>query len=296
MNRSFFLKRYRELAGEDADKITTLPQSIRINTLRISEKELVPRLKSNGILLEKVPFLRHGFVVKKARFSPGASPEYLLGYYYLQELASQIPVEHMELKPSHTVLDMAAAPGSKTTQLAQEMQDKGVLVALESNQSRIQSLKNNLERCFISNTIVFRKDARFAFDLGIEFDRILLDAPCSGNFANDKDWFSNKSQESVNERARTQKELLKAALKCLKPKGILMYSTCSLEPEENELNIGWLLNKYDDIKLENISTIGDPGLTSVFGRELDPEVSRCRRLWPHRTGTQGFFLAKVRKK
>jgi 16S rRNA C967 or C1407 C5-methylase (RsmB/RsmF family) len=128
------------------------------------------------------------------------------------------------------------------------------------------------------------------------FDKILLDAPCSGNYANDKAWFEERKVEELKLMVKAQKQLLETALSILKPNGMLVYSTCSLEPEEDEMMINWLLEKHSNVMLEKIDqSIGEPGLTKVFGKELKPDIALCKRLWPHKTGTQGFFLAKIRK-
>lgn len=293
---NFFLNRYKQLGAEFDPETLVVRPSLRVNTLKIKEEEIVKRLKKEGVKLEKVPFLEWGYWYE-AEFSMGATPEYLLGYYYLQEAASQLPIQILDPKPGETVLDMAAAPGSKTTHIAQYMQNKGVIVALDENAYRLVSVRNNLERCGATNAILYKKDARFIPDFKMEFDKVLLDAPCSGNFTTDKEWFSKKTIDGIKERARLQKELLKAAVKVLKPNGTLVYSTCTLEPEENEMNIDWLLKKYPELKLELIDiSIGDPGLTDVFGEKLSLELSKCKRLWPHKTGTEGFFMAKIQKR
>ncbi len=290
-----FLKRYIEL-GEVFDPAeVTVKNALRVNNSKIEEKKLFIRLEKESVKLEKVDFLDHGYFYE-ADFSMGSTPEYLLGYYYLQEAASQLPAQVLDVKPGEIVLDMASAPGSKTTQIAQYMQDKGVIIALDNNIHRLASVRNNLERLGIKNTILFKKDARFAFDLGIKFDKVLLDAPCSGNFCVEDGWFDKRDIFGIKAVSKIQKELLKAAIKVLKKDGVLVYSTCSLEPEENELALNWLLKKFDNIFLEETGLrVGQPGYTNVFGEELNPELSKTRRLWPHKTGTEGFFVAKIRK-
>jgi NOL1/NOP2/sun family putative RNA methylase len=288
------MKRYNLLGC--SCKSIALKQSLRVNTLRIDENKIVDRLKKLGVKLSKISFTDYGYYYD-AKFSLGATAEYLNGYYYLQEAASQLPPQILNPKPEEAVLDMCAAPGSKTTALAQYMHNKGTIIALDSEPRRLFALRNNIERCGIANTIIYKKDARFVFDLGIEFDRILLDAPCSGNYVIEEDFFLKKNLEGIRERSRLQKELLKAAVKVLKKGGTLVYSTCSLEPEEDEMNIDWLLSKYPGMRLEDTGLrIGDSGLTNVFGKKLNPEISKCRRFWPEKTGTEGFFIAKLTKK
>lgn len=290
---NFFLDRYRLLGG--IVKPIELKQSIRVNTLAMPENSIVSRLKSLGVELSKIHYTKFGYFIDKSRFSVGAIAESLLGYYFLQGSASQIPVEILDLKPNELVLDCCASPGGKTTQLAQFMDNKGTIIALEKQKHRIPALLNNLERMHCHNTIAFHMDALKAERLNLEFDKILLDAPCSGNFASEPNWFEmHRNFNTISNRAVLQRDLLSAVLKVLKKDGILVYSTCSLEPEEDELNMQWLLDN-NKVKLEKINSIGDPGITNVFGRKLNPQIANCRRLWPHKTGTDGFFIAKVRK-
>ena len=296
--KSFFLNRYERL-GQEIDPEIRLRHSIRMNTLKISEKELAERLKKRGLKLEKIPFLSNGYYAE-AEFALSSMPEHLLGYFYIQEAASQIPPELMELEGTDMVLDMAASPGSKTSQIAQIMQNKGQIIALEAEALRLKKLRNNLERLGVSNTTIYHKDALYCADLGLKFDKILVDAPCSGNFATDPKWIENMQErglEGLKNNSELQKKLLKAAIGVLKPNGLLIYSTCSLEPEENELNVDWLLGEFEgQIELEKINlNIGEPGLIEFEDKALNPELSKTRRLWPNKTGTQGFFIAKIRK-
>jgi NOL1/NOP2/sun family putative RNA methylase len=284
---NIFLKRYSELGHDiDPEKII-LKQSIRSNTLKLPEQALVDRLKKKKIRLKKIPFTEHGYWAD-ADFALSSTPEYLHGYYYIQEAASQLPVQVLDPQKGESVLDMCAAPGSKTTQLAQHMFNTGSIVALDTKPFRLAALKNNLERCSVKNCLVYQKDAEHAQDLKMKFDRILLDAPCSGNFTTDPGWFDKRSLEDIRSMAKTQRALLKAAVRLMKPGSTLLYSTCSLEPEENEEVIGWALEKLP-IQLEPIDLgIGEPGITE--------QTKHCRRLWPENTGTQGFFMAKIKLK
>jgi len=293
---NIFLERYKELLGEDFKGLQTAKNFhyLRVNTLKISEKELIKRLENEKIKLRKVEFLDYGYSYQ-APFSLGATPEYLMGYYYLQEAASQIPVQILNPKENEIVLDIAAAPGSKTTQIAQYMKNKGILIAIDSNISRIIALRNNIERCGVTNTIIYQKDARFIKDFGIQFDKVLLDAPCSGNFIIDPEWFGKRTIESIHKRAELQKELLKAAISVTKKNGLIVYSTCSLEPEENEFVVDWALSKDVEI-IETGLKIGSPGLKTAFGKTLNKDIAKTRRFWPHKTNTQGFFVALLRKK
>jgi 16S rRNA C967 or C1407 C5-methylase (RsmB/RsmF family) len=145
-------------------------------------------LQTIGVNLEKIPFLETGYWVQHSRISVGATAEYLLGLYSIQEAAAQIPASLFSNLEGETVMDACAAPGGKTVQLADLMENTGVMVALDVKKRRLAALANHLERCHVGNTIVYNLDARQAARLKLKFDRILVDAPCSGNFAGDRDW------------------------------------------------------------------------------------------------------------
>lgn len=295
----FFVNRYARLTGDSPDDIVVSvdSSSLRVNPLRGSKEALVARLEQRGVSLDKVDFLPLAYRFK-APFSLGATEEYLLGLYYLQEVASQLPVVSLvhatktagiDLS-SCTVLDMCAAPGSKTTQLAAAMGNEGSIVALDADRARCESLANNLERCGVTNTSVFHKDALFADDLGLLFDAVLLDAPCSGNFCSEKKWFAKRQMTDPRERASLQEELLAAALRVLKPGGVLVYSTCSLEVEEDERVVSSVDESVASLVDCGLS-VGSPGVSSFDGEVFRSDISLSRRLWPHRDGTQGFFVA-----
>jgi NOL1/NOP2/sun family putative RNA methylase len=216
----------------------------------------------------------------------------LLGLYSIQEAAAQISVTLFTELKDKKVLDASAAPGGKTTQMADLMQNTGAIIALDVDKRRLTALSNHLERCHVSNTVVYLLDARNTHILNMKFNRILLDAPCSGNYASDKNWFKNRTLKDVERNAALQRELLSKTSECLADGGELVYSTCSLEPEENELNIDWAMKSLD-LEIQEINCVGDNGLTNVFGKQLDPAVARCRRLWPDQT--QGFFVCKLKK-
>jgi NOL1/NOP2/sun family putative RNA methylase len=289
--KEFFADRYRQLSWELEDAQPR--QAIRINVANAKGKNLEERLQAIGVQLDKVPFLETGYWVRKSKVSVGATAEYLLGLYSIQEAAAQIPATLFSNLKGKTVLDVCAAPGGKTVQLTDLMGNMGVLVALDVKKRRLAALSNHLERCHVRNTIVYHLDARQASRLKLKFDRILVDAPCSGNFAADKNWFKRRTIADVKRNAKMQKEMLTEAATCLRDDGELVYSTCSLEPEENEVNIDWA-TKHLDLQIEEIDCHGQNGLTEVFGSQLDASVKRCRRIWP--AETQGFFVCKLKKR
>jgi len=289
--KEFFVNRYRQLGWELQN--TEPRQAIRINLSNAKGKHLVERMRTLGVQLEPIPFLETGYWVCNSKVSVGATAEYLLGLYSIQEAAAQIPVTLFTALKGKTVLDACAAPGGKTVQLADLMDNTGAVVALDVEKKRLAALANHLERCHISNTVVYHLDARQVSRLNLKFDRILLDAPCSGNFAADKAWFKRRILQDVERNARLQRELLTAAVACLNDDGELVYSTCSLEPEENEVNMDWAI-KHLNLQSEAIDWHVQKGLTDVFGKRLDVSVERCRRIWP--VETQGFFVCKLKKR
>jgi NOL1/NOP2/sun family putative RNA methylase len=288
--KEFFVSRYEELGWKYED--VEPRQAIRINTVNTEEANIVKRLQSLGIELEKISFLQNGYWVCRSKFSLGATSEYLLGLYSIQEAAAQIPASLFTGLKDKAVLDACAAPGGKTVQLADLMQNSGVIIALDIKKQRLIALSNQLERCNVKNAIVYHLDARQASSLGIKFDRILLDVPCSGNFVTDKEWFSRRTLEDVQKNARLQREILTEAVKLLKDYGEIVYATCSLEPEENELSIDWAIKNLR-VRVERINCYGEKASTNVFEKQLDSMIENCRRIWPGQT--QGFFVCKLKK-
>jgi NOL1/NOP2/sun family putative RNA methylase len=289
--KEFFVKRYRQL-GWRYEPIE-LKQAIRINSMNAERSEATKRLESRGIQLQQIPFLEDGYWISKSDFSVGATTEYLSGHYSIQEAAAQIPTTLLSEPKDKLVLDACAAPGGKTVQLADLMCNTGAIIALDIEKRRLTALSNHLERCRVKNTIVYHQDARQARRLNLKFDRILLDMPCSGNFASDKEWFNRRTLEDVENNAKLQREILIEAKKVLKEDGEIVYATCSLEPEEDEMNIDWAITNLS-LQTENIDCCGDKGLTDIFGRKLDSSVENCRRIWPRKT--QGFFICKLKKR
>jgi NOL1/NOP2/sun family putative RNA methylase len=290
-SKEFFSSRYAKLGWQF--KETRLTQAIRINTSNSRGKNIVQRLESIGVKLEKIPFLKTGYWVKDSTVSAGATAEYLLGLYSIQEAAAQIPATLFTTLDGKTVYDACAAPGGKTVQLADLMNNTGIIVASDIKKKRLTALTNHLERCGVTNTLVYDLDARRAHRLEMKFNRILIDAPCSGNFASDRNWFKRRTISDVDRNARLQKDILKQAIVVLAENGEIVYSTCSLEPEENELNIDWALRNLD-LQVEEIDCYGQKGLTDVFGNLLDKSIEKCKRIWPR--DTQGFFVCKLKRR
>ena len=292
----FLQRRYAELFPGLADEMLTrtLPQALRVNTLRITDSELVQRLQDRGFRLEKIPWVKHGYFIREAPFSPGATPEYLLGYYYLQDPASMYACEVLEPRARELVLDAAAAPGGKTTYIAQLMQNRGCIVAVEVNRQRIKALRASVTRMGVENTILVRMDAREVAKLGLRFNRVLLDAPCTGTGTAHKAREAlTKDEADLEVLLPLQRALLESAYSVLEPRGVLVYATCSLLPEENELLLHDFL-KNKEARMLRIKH-GSPALDTPYGKTLPGSIKKARRFYPWIHSTQGFFVAKIQK-
>ena len=290
-SKQFFVDRYDKLGWRYHQ--VKARQAVRINETKAKGKTVLERLKKDGVTLDRIPFLENGYWVRRSRVSVGATAEYLLGLYSIQEAAAQIPAAFFSDLKSKVVLDACAAPGGKTVQLSNLMENTGIIVALDVNKRRLSALANHLERCHISNSIVYDRDARYASGLKLKFDRVLLDVPCSGNFVTDEHWFKRRTLKDIERNAKLQQEILTEACKCLKDDGEIIYSTCSLEPEEDELNADWAIKNLS-LEVEKVNSIGKDGVTNIFGWKLDASTSGCRRIWPG--DTQGFFVCKLKKR
>ena len=268
-------------------------QYIRTNTIKISSNDLKKRLTSKGFQLGST-VIQDVFAVEKSSLPIGATAEYLLGYYYIQDLSSCIAVEALDVHENQIILDMASAPGGKTTFIAQKMKNTGCIVALDINSSRINSLISNIARCGAMNCCIYRMDSRQISELNIKFDRVLLDAPCSceGVIIRDKTRKTSHTTQDIEYCVSNQMQLIDAAVKAVRPGGLLVYSTCSFAPEENESIINSLLDRFD-IKIEPIEH-GTEGLTSFGDIRFRDDLKNTKRLYPHIHNTLGFYIAKVR--
>lgn len=266
---------------------------IRVNTLRINANALIKRLTDKGFTLKETD-IPDCLEVTAEPYSIGASAEYLLGYFYVQDKSSVIPPLALAPQPGDVVIDMAASPGGKTTQLAQMMNNKGMLLAIEVEIARIAGLRSNMGRCGVMNAALFHMDARDLRKLEVKADKILLDAPCTGEgvIAKDRTRKTSRGEPDIQFCSGLQEELIDAAYACMKPGGILVYSTCSFAPEENERIVDYVIKKYG-MKVEPIP-YGEPGVDSFGHMKFDPQVKNARRMYPHIHGTSGFFVARLK--
>ncbi|MEB3773781.1 MAG: RsmB/NOP family class I SAM-dependent RNA methyltransferase [Desulfurococcales archaeon] len=299
--RPFMVERYLMMLGSEAEDLLEaneepMPETIRCNDYIINCNKLEERLRAKGFRLEPIPFTRHGYKVLEAPIPPGATHEYLQGYYYIQDPGSMTVVYHLDPRPGELILDAAAAPGGKATQILQETRDSAVLVAVEVSRRRIKALRSHLNRMRFSNYILIRGDSRRV--PGIEADRILLDAPSSGEGIIRKDP-SRKTSRSIKDLRvvhELQYSMLSSLVDRLKPGGTLVYAACTTAVEEGELVVSRLLWSRSDVYVEATGiTPGDPGIEEYGRFRMHPEVRKCSRLWPHRHGTEGFFICRLRR-
>lgn len=304
--KKHYEERYRHFLGERYEEfmkynLTFLTRSIRVNTIKSDISKIKKRLNDRGWKLMQIPFCKEGFWVEHetGRLDIGNTLEHALGYYYVQEAASMIPPLALEPKPHEMVLDMCASPGSKTTQIAQYMENTGLLIANDFTGDRMKPLGLNVQRMGLTNTILTKMYGQWFAKKNIIFDKILVDAPCSGTGTIRKSLKTLKMWNPVmiERLAATQKKLILTAFDILKEGGTMVYSTCSTEPLENEGVVSYLLENRDaeimDIEL-NLKK-SEP-IMEFEGQKFRPEVKKVIRLWPQDNNTEGFFVAKIRKK
>ena len=292
-----FVKKYASLTDIDSFlefSLKNIRKSIRVNTLKISVNELKKRLKDYK--LTQIPWCKEGFFVEGPRTDLGNLKEHQLGYFYIQEAASMIPPIVLDPKPGEIVLDACAAPGSKTTQMAALMQNRGVIIANDIKPDRLTALSTNLQRCGVSNAILTKS---WAETIQLNFDKILLDAPCSGTGTIRKSLKTIKiwNPNMYRKLSGVQKKLICHCFDLLKRGGIMVYSTCSISPEENEEVVTFLLENYNDARLEriNLNIKKSKAVIDNNGKKLSKEVEKCLRIWPQDNDTSGFFVAKIKK-
>ncbi|PIL24126.1 hypothetical protein GSI_13878 [Ganoderma sinense ZZ0214-1] len=278
------------------------PVTIRTNTLRARRRDLAQALINRGVNLEPIgKWTNVGLQVFESSVPIGATPEYLAGHYMLQAASSFLPVIALGPQPGERVLDMASAPGGKTTHMAALMQNTGVVFANDANKARVKSLTANVHRLGCKNVVVCSYDGReFPKVIG-GFDRVLLDAPCSGTGVISKDASvkTNKSERDFTLLSHLQKQLILCAIDSVTPDsktgGYLVYSTCSVTVDENEAVVDYALRKRPNVKLvETGLEFGRPGYTSYRGKTFSDKLNLTRRFYPHVHNMDGFYVAKFK--
>ena len=297
------------LSNEDIEQILAiqdqpLPIGIRINPLKANPAEAITALSARyGWQVSPIPFCENGWVIQSSEQSPGTTIEHKMGQYYLQDAASMVPVSLFDMDLPHPlVLDMAASPGGKTTHLIDRTGDQGFIIANDGSKGRIAALRAVLSNWGGANiTITNYPGESFGSWFPETFDRVLLDAPCS--MENLRPTENRPLRETtMDERLRLQErqvQLLISGLTSLKVGGQMVYATCSLAPEEDEMVVNSVLEQFpDSLKIEDVShhfQFHTPGITSFGSERFHPSLKHALRLWPHLTGMSGFFTVLITK-
>ena len=304
------LERYADII-DDYDAFLSacerpLPSVVRVNTIKTTPERARAALDEAGIDYERCEW--HDGLLRLSDAQPGTNWPYVHGWLHGQEEVSAVPAEVLHPQPGERVWDACAAPGSKTTQLAAQMDDTGLLVATDNNLGRISALRSNAERMGVTNVAVTHEDARNhslkPFRApgtregaeGAPYDRALVDVPCSceGTMRKNPDTLDEWTLEHVKGISGVQKGVLTRAVQATKEGGTVVYSTCTFAPEENEAVLEYALAEEScelvefDLPLDHA-----PGVTEWEGEQFDDSMRKAKRIYPHHNDTGGFFCAKL---
>jgi 16S rRNA (cytosine1407-C5)-methyltransferase len=296
------VERYREfLTAEEFERLLDalardVPPAIRVNTLKMSIEAAQTWAETYGWDLQAVPFCPAGWQLEEYWPGLGGTLEHRMGLYYIQDAASMLPAEMFSLHDAPLILDMAAAPGGKTTHLVNRFEDRGLVIANDTSASRLAALRANLQSWGAVGVGVTNFPGELLGSWYPEtFDRILLDAPCSGETLRENKGRKGREISAKEQGALCQRQevLLRSAFHALKPGGEIVYSTCTLAPEEDEGILEGLLQEFPVAEIAQVAhlKLDAPGLAS----DDLPSLRNAVRLWPHLYGTSGFFAAKIIK-
>lgn len=299
------MDRYQELLPkEDFEAFlrvskTRWPKTLRANGLKVSPEWVKGRLAERQISFMQPLHLKDTFFLENVSVLLGGLWETQMGFWHSQELASQLPARVLAPKPGQSILDMAAAPGNKTIQLAEQMGNTGSLLACEPNKERAKALRFVLGRAGVLNAAIALQDA-LTLPSELRFDKILLDAPCSGEglLRKKPQTLKSWSEKYVQHKAQLQTKLILKAADLLRPGGELVYSVCTLSPEECEGVLTTLLHERPGFKLVPVDLFGlntRPGLKRFRNRTFSHGMEHAIRLYPQDNNTESFFLAKIVK-
>jgi 16S rRNA (cytosine1407-C5)-methyltransferase len=284
------------------------PTTFRVNTIKADKAEVLRELSQAGFGTHKVPWYSDAFILRgKTKRELTELSMYSEGKIYIQSLASMVPPLVLDPQPGERILDLTAAPGSKTSQIAAMMQTQGELVANDNNKVRFFKLKHNMEQLGVATeregwtfTLRLEHGTGLCKEYPEYFDKILLDAPCSAEarFVEGKPKsFGFWKERKIKEMAYKQRQLLFSAWNALKPGGTLVYSTCTFAPEENEVQISRLLERNDDVEVLPVAIDGLkslPCITEWKNKTLHTGVKQTLRIKPDDT-IEGFYIAKLKK-
>ncbi len=302
-----FMERMRRLLAAEADPFfTSLLSSraygLRVNTLKWEIEEAVNQLPFH---LEPIPWVPEGFYYQEQE-RPAKHPYYHAGLYYIQEPSAMAPGALLPIQPGDKVLDLCAAPGGKSTQVAARLKGKGVLVCNDISAERIKALVKNIELFGVRNALITNETPqRLANVFPAYFDKILIDAPCSGEgmFRKNPELVKSWSPQLIEQCVIMQENILDQAAQMLKPGGLMLYSTCTFAPEENEWQVARFLSRHRQFELLDIqiSFSLSSGRTEWLAdldvdAQIKSQINRTIRLWPHHIEGEGHFLALLKKK
>lgn len=267
--------------------------TIRTNTIKISSDQLERRLEEKGWKIERIPWFEQGFFVECDELL-SKTVEHALGYFFIQNSSSMIPSLVLDPKPDEIVLDLCASPGAKTTQMAMMMGNSGAIFANDINHPRLKALRGNLQRCGVLNTVVIKGFAENFFKTGLKFNKILLDVPCTATGTMNPRILKMTKEEGIRILSKLQKRILSSTAKSLENDGTIVYSTCSLEPEENEevidFGIKELNLRTEKIEIENLSVTST--ILNHKDKRYDESILNAVRI-PYSEKTEGFFICKL---
>ncbi|MEE0954283.1 MAG: RsmB/NOP family class I SAM-dependent RNA methyltransferase [Eubacterium sp.] len=294
-----FINRMKDMLGEEYSAFLgsyeeKRRRGLRVNTMKISPEDFRKRFPYP---LEPVPWAPEGFVARD-KDPLAAHPFYTAGLFYLQEPSAMTPAAFLPIEKGDRVLDLCAAPGGKSTQLAARLGGTGLLISNDNSRTRARALLRNLELFGTRNAVVTcAEPADLAMHFRGFFDKVLVDAPCSGEgmFRKSEDARKTWSPDKVRTCAAMQRKILESAVVMLRPGGLLMYSTCTFSPEEDEGTVSWLLENYPEMEIQELPQMkGFSNGNPAWGNDSE-ELTKCVRIWPHKVEGEGHFLTLLRK-
>ena len=297
-----FTEKMRTLLGDEYDDYIrcydeTRLYGLRVNTNKISVEDFVAICPFE---ITPIPWIENGFYYDGEHVQAAKHPYYFAGLYYLQEPSAMTPANRLPIEPGDKVLDVCAAPGGKATELGAKLKGKGVLVANDISNSRAKGLLKNIEVFGIGNVLVLSEEPGKLEEYFPEyFDKILIDAPCSGEgmFRKDKKMVKAWEEHGPAFFAKLQRSIITQAARMLKPGGMMLYSTCTFDPEENEGTISYLLEQYPEFQIVEMKgydgfSCGKPEVTE----SKNPDLLKTVRIWPHKMHGEGHYLALLKKR
>ncbi len=295
------MERYRDIIPDFDAFLQVLeqpqPVTVRVNRLKATPEQVAKALQRRGFSVTPLPW-NEWLLQVDGEGSVAKTLEHWLGWFYIQEASAATAVMALEPQPGERILDLCASPGGKTTQMAELMNNTGLIVANDTNPKRLRALLANLSRIGVVNTVVTQWDGRNYPDLGIAFDKALVDVPCSaeGRARENPDLRHGADLTFIRSISGTQKGLLRRALELVKPGGIVVYATCTFAPEENEAVVTYALQKVPSRLLPvDLPVPHAPGLTEWQGRVFGEEMRLCVRIYPHHLNSGGMFIAKLQR-